>query len=334
MVQIAIPDRPLEVEERPPARRQRLAGHEMVGDLERTARGNGVGGGVVAAYEDRVAERRLQRMRGRRPFRSRRRDRLAELLGRPVRQRKARDRPLERVGQRHARIRSRRAFRSGGCVLPDVVVVARVARTVVALGRVAGHRVPDQMPRRGGQRALLPAFGGHLLEHGAGVGVGRGRPRGVGQQRSADEGRLGGAPSEVQQRRRDVDVSDRHAHPSGRDPGDAHDERNLRLGGIEIEAVLGDAVFAETFAMIAGEDDRRAIPQADGAQMRDQPSEVQVREAHLAVVAVDARRPERRHFGMRLVREVRVVVVDPEEELPVPVGIDECDRVVRDLPRR
>ena len=75
-------------------------------------------------------------------------------------------------------------------------------------------------------------------------------------------------------------------------------------------------------------------PHSPVARVRDQPAQMQVSEPDLAVVAVDARRPERRYLRMRLVGQVRVVVVDPQKELPVAVRGDEGDRVVGDLARR
>ena len=124
------------------------------------------------------------------------------------------------------------------------------------------------------------------------------------------------------------------AHPPRRQAGNAHDEGHLRLGGIEIEAVFGDAVLAEPFTMIASEDDRRAIPQPCRPQGSEQPREVKIREPNLAVVAIHARRSEGWNLRVLFVREVRIVVVEPQEELAIAVRLDEGDGVVGHLARR
>ena len=79
--------------------------------------------------------------------------------------------------------------------LPDVVRLGRIA----ASGRStrwcrSGVRVPDEVPRRGHQRALLPALRGHLLEDRPASRCRRAGGAGeVGDQRTSDEARLGRA---------------------------------------------------------------------------------------------------------------------------------------------
>ena len=71
------------------------------------------------------------------------------------------------------------------------------------------------------------------------------------------------------------------------------------------------AVIAEPLAVIAGDDDQRAIHLSVRAQRFEKPRELRVRVGDLAVIW---RLRARAVFGRRFVGGVRIVEVEPQEE--------------------
>ncbi len=240
-------------------------------------------------------EPRLEDVSRRRASRPRRSDRFCQLLGGSGRQSQPghQSSQLSRQGDAIVAGPGRRPSPasppSAPGTAPEVLGLGRVAHAVVTLRGVARLCIPDQMALGRDQSALLAALGSDLLEHGPRLGVRRRGTRQIRNERPPDESFVFAAAGQIQQRGRDIDVPGGSADPARRQAGNAHDERHLRLSGVEVEPVFGDAVLTETFPVIAGEDDGRAIPQAGGPQGSDQPREVKIRETNLAVVPIHAR---------------------------------------------
>ncbi len=78
-------------------------------------------------------------------------------------------------------------------------------------------------------------------------------------------------------------------HQAGHDPGrrrtrQMNDERNVQRGVIDEEAVGFLAVLAQTFAMIAAENDHGVVIQSFGFQEMNEASDLRIRESDLTVV--------------------------------------------------
>ena len=151
-----------------------------------------------------------------------------------------------------------------------------------------------------------------------------------------------------QQRRHDVLEADDTIVPSRRDPRRDNDQRNPEAGAVQAGAVLvEEALLAEVLAVVGGEYDDRAIEPADLIEAGNENSDLRIDVGDLGVVQLGAigERPRRdavavvhdvghvrpgaggvghqlaargcgrsNPFRRRRVGEVRVDVVDPEEE--------------------
>ena len=98
-------------------------------------------------------------------------------------------------------------------------------------------------------------------------------------------------------------------------------------------AVGVDAVLAQRLAMIASDDDRGLVPQAQGLELVEHTAEVVVGEPDLAVVKVGLAVAKVGRLGVALIVEVRVIEVHPKEELLLPVFAQKRDTVVGHLAR-
>ena len=139
--------------------------------------------------------------------------------------------------------------------------------------------------------------GGKLTSWKTYSGGGGAAPRDAGQQihhRAAEEALLRGPARQVDQGGREVDVAHRGLDPARAQAGDAHDERHLGLGRVEVVAVGHDAVLAQALAVVAGDEDGGLLVEPQLAQGADHPADVLVGEPDLAVVEVGrARRRSR-----------------------------------------
>ena len=116
----------------------------------------------------------------------------------------------------------------------------------------------------------------------------------------------------VEERREHVDAPRHRRRHAGADRGPGHEEGHEDRRVVHEEAVRLLAVLAEALAVVGGDEHERAGEGARLLEPPQQPRELLVDERDLAVVRrIGEARGEARG---RLVRRVRVVVVDPQEE--------------------
>ena len=143
--------------------------------------------------------------------------------------------------------------------------------------------------------------------------------------------RLVRAARQIDQGWRQVHMAHWYRRVSRQQAGHVHDKGNLGVGRIQVVAVGVDAVLAQRLAVIAGDDNHRLVPQAQCLQLVEHAAEVMVGEPDLAIVEVGLALAEGRRLGVTLVVEVRVIEVQPEKELLLPVLAQERDALVGHL---
>src|SRR6266550_9481410 len=106
----------------------------------------------------------------------------------------------------------------------------------------------------------------------------------------------------------------------------------MQGGVVDKEAVRFLAMLAESFAMVAGDNDQRPVIYSLGSQIRDHASHLRVHEGNsttvgMATIFLQIRR-------RRVVRMVGVVEMDPQEEGLLPRAIEPAKRTIYDFAAR
>ena len=248
--------------------------------------------------------------------------------------------PVLRVGRNHARVRrgttgvnrlgagrhraGHRRLRRG-----DVVLLSRIGAQVVDLGRGAGA---DRHPAPVGQR-LQRAPAGHARILRLAVQVRLTPDR---REQILSFHRLGRRDARgVEQRWRQIREAGRLVARRGRLAGRGDDQRHPQRRVVEQHAVRALAMVAQSFAVIAGNDDDGTSHQPARAERVEQARELRVGVCDLAVVR---RRGPRAELGRRIVRGVGIVEVDPQKKWLMADGrwlaAEPGERAVDDRRRR
>ena len=202
---------------------------------------------------------------------------------------------------------------------------ARAAHDVLRLARIVGQAV-QLGPRRIDELELAGVDGAQgrpvvVVERVVGLDVG-GAFAGVQTQQERQQaapalvregrGRLGA--ERVENRRTEIDVTDRGLNPAAAESGfrQPHDQRHPSRAVVDEEAVEVLAVVAEPFPVVGCDHQKGPLEQASGLERLAQSSDQAVRVGDLRVVG-PLRIARRERLG-RLVGVVRLEQVQPQEE--------------------
>src|SRR5229473_6392542 len=98
---------------------------------------------------------------------------------------------------------------------------------------------------------------------------------------------------------------------------------------VDKETVRFLAMLAESFAVVAGDNDQRPVIYSFGFQIGDDASYLRIHEGNSTIVRMAAIFLQIRR--RRVVRMVRVVKMDPQEEGLLPLAIEPAERAIHDF---